>query len=204
MNRRHFLLSSGTATSLLLAGCVNPPNGPSQSAERPRVGKLSLNLPEGITAYPNLENTEHTKNPLRVSFTLENTSEIDYHYGEARTARFIGAKTENFALYPISAFDESDSYKYNDESDIWVAKTPFVQTEEYQINLLDANESETQFLVLLHQYYDVERELPPYPEELRFKAEFGMAESQEGVIDDPIECAVEFSIFPPETEAADY
>lgn len=205
MNRRQFLISSGATTSLLFAGCVNPPNKPSTNTNRPRVGKLSVNLPDGVTAYPDLKKTEnHTKQPLTLSFTLENTSETDYYYGAARTAKLVGATDRQFGLYPISAYSEPSTHQYDEESDVWVAKSPFIQTEEYRIDDLETNASETQVLVLLQQYYDGEQELSPYPNELRFKSEFRMATSQEGVIDDPIECSVSFSVFPPTTESSEY
>lgn len=199
MDRRQFILSGCVTAGLTLAGCLSPPNEPTPSDDRPRVGKLSLNLPDGVTAYPNIkEPITHEQNPLQITFTLKNTSETEYQYGEARNARFIGAKDGNFFLYPLDSYSDLDDYQYNDEKNVWVATKRFAQTEEYRVETLATNSSVTQSLVLLHQYTD---DTPiEYPDELRFAVEFSMATTEEGVLDEEIPCRIEFSVFPPKAE----
>lgn len=202
MNRRSFLISSGTVGSVLLAGCTTPSKQDPQPVqeERPQITTVTSALPDGVDISVELVNSNpHTEEPLTLNVSLQNTSDTDYSYAEARTAKFIAASDDKFYLYPADQYDNPDTYQYNSEHGVWVAKQSYVQTMDYQTATIEAGETHSQVLRLLHQKPQDGESISTYPDELNFDIEFKMAESSDSILNEDGGQTVRaaFSLLPP-------
>lgn len=185
MNRRSFLVKSGTVGSLLLAGCSQRgPPSPQPSPERPRISAVTSALPEDVEVNVELIETNHTQEPLTIRVSLMNNSDTDYSYGEARTARFVGVSDGQFHLYPKTQYDSDDTYRFDESAGVWVATEEYLQTMEYLMSTLKSGDTQDSVLRLLHKKPTDTDTITEYPPELHFDVEFKIAESENDLMDE--------------------
>lgn len=95
------------------------------------------------------------ESPLRVEVTVTNTSDETLTYGERRETLFWGNRSENgFTLLPeLDSETTSAIREFDTESAYWIATSPFVTTDDYQVGSLEPDEShsETLSVVVSHQ-----------------------------------------------------
>lgn len=191
MRRRKFIIMGGTVMTTTLAGCSStdgPPEEEPNDDEENTTTDEDNNEEEEVTALPEVSEinnpvgpeqnapleydvtvleTVHEEEPFKLQIDLTNTSEEDVTFGETRSAFFHSQTADKFTLLP-DEWVEPDVYEYDSDNEVWVLQEGMATTMEYRTGTIEAGETISKTVVLLHTVLVGDGEASPYPEQLEF------------------------------------